>query len=181
MRTFKFFWTTHKWTGITLSLVLATLATTGFLLLLKKEFAWIQPPTADAAEFEGTVAGSDFLTNEELFDIVFAIGHRDFTSLADIDRVDFRPDSRVFKVRSSLHSEIQVDAVTGSVLSIAFRRSDIIEQIHDGSFFAKWIHDYAMPIVAMALFFLVFSGLWLWLEPISRRRRRERTRSGRTS
>ena len=45
MKSFKLFWTAHKWTGIVLAIVFASTAVTGFLLLVKKEFAWIQPPT----------------------------------------------------------------------------------------------------------------------------------------
>jgi len=171
VKTFKFFLRTHKWTGIILSVLLAMTAVTGFLLLVKKQVAWIQPPTMKGAAGEV----EDFITNQRLFEVVLSHGHADFQAMDDIDRVDFRPDKRVFKVRS-LHNnaEIQVDAITGDVLSIDVRRSDLIEQIHDGSFFAGWFHDWGMPVVALALLFLVFSGLWLWLEPVIRKARRRR-------
>ena len=97
----------------------------------------------------------------------------------DIDRVDFRPGKRVFKVRSNSFHEIQIDAVTGAVLQVAYRRSDWLETIHDGSFFAEWWHDWGMPVVSMGLLFLAFSGLWLWLEPKYRRRQRKRRQTTR--
>jgi len=72
-------------------------------------------------------------------------------------------------------SEIQVDAVTGKVLSTGkVRRSDLFEQIHDGSFWADWVHEWVMPFVSLALLFMVFSGLWLWIEPSVRKRRRKK-------
>ncbi len=172
MSSFKLFFNTHKWTGMTLSLIFATTSVTGFMLLLKKRVDWIQPATQQGAPGEL----SEFITVQELFEVVFAQKHPDFKTLDDIDRVDFRPDQRVHKVRS-IHnfSEFQVDAVTGEILSGRnVRRSDLLEKIHDGTFLAQWFHDWIMPVVAIALMFMVCSGIWLWLEPILRRRRRKK-------
>ncbi len=171
MSSFKLFWNIHKWTGIIAALFFAVTATTGFMLLIKKRVAWIQPPTMDG----GNGGVESFITNQELFEIVFSQDHADFQSLEDIDRVDFRPNQQVFKVRSEHnHSELQISAVTGEVLISSWRPSDLIEQIHDGSFLAGWIHDWVMPLVSFALLFLVFSGLWLWIEPKLRKRRRKK-------
>lgn len=172
MRTFKLFWNTHKWTGIVLALILATTAVTGFLLLLKKEFAWIQPPTQRGTEGDYR----EFASIGEVIDAVLAQGHEDFTSVDDVDRIDFRPGKSIHKVRSVRNdTEFQVDAMTGEVVSGPdVRRSDLIERIHDGSFIADWFHDYIMPLSAIGLLFLTFSGIWLWLEPKWRRRKRNR-------
>jgi uncharacterized iron-regulated membrane protein len=171
---FKFFWTTHKWVGIILAIVFLMIAGTGFLLLIKKDYDWIQPPTQRGEE--GTLA--DFITLQEMFASVFAEEHSDFRSMDDIDRVDFRPGKRIFKVRSNHnYSEIQVDAITGEVRSVATRNSDLIESIHDGSFFGDWAHGWVMPIASGAMIFLVFSGLWIWISPIVRRRRIRRARA----
>ena len=90
---------------------------------------------------------------------------------------DYRPGQNVFKVQSvHNHSEIQVDAITGEVLRTDVRRSDLLEDIHDGSFFGDWAHDWVWPIVPIALMFLVFSGLWLFIEPLVRRKKRRRRR-----
>lgn len=171
---FKFFWTTHKWAGIILSIVFVSTAITGFMLLIKKKVDWIQPPTQkdEAGEIE------DFISSQRLFEIVFEQNHQDFQSLDDIDRVDFRPGKRVFKVRSKHNlAEIQVGAVTGDVLSVSYRPSDLLENIHDGSFFGDWAHNWLMPATAIALLFMVFSGLWLWIHPILRKRRRRKERA----
>ena len=110
LKTFKFFWNTHKWTGITLALILMVMACTGFLLLLKKKYHWIQPTTMEGAS--GGV--EDFISSQRLFEVVLSAGNPAFRTFADIDRVDFRPHDRVFKVRSNSLHEIQVDAVTGA-------------------------------------------------------------------
>jgi uncharacterized iron-regulated membrane protein len=161
-RRYKFFWSTHKWTGIIASLILLNLSVTGILLLVKKRFEWIQPPTQKGVEGNA----EDFITISKLVEVVLSEDHPAFQSFADIDRVDFRPGKRVHKVRSVHdHAEIQVDAVTGEVLEVDWRPSDLIESLHDGSFFGGWVHDYLMPMVAVSLMFLVGSGLYLWLSP----------------
>ncbi len=179
MRLFKFFWQAHKWVGIVLAAWVILLSVTGFLLLIKKKVEWIQPSTQRDSE---PAAVESFIDNQRLFEIVFAENHPDFQTLGDIDRIDFRPGKAVFKVRSTHHdTEIQVGAVTGKVLSTATRRSDLIERIHDGSFFADYVHEYLSPAVAICLAFLACSGLWIWLEPVLRRRRRRAQRQRESS
>lgn len=173
MTSFSFFWTTHKWTGIVIALLLIMSSATGFLLLLKKDFAWIQPPTATATE--GTI--EDFAPIQTVVATIIAQDHPDFQTPDDIERIDTRPDNRLHKVRSRHHyTEYQVDAITAQIISGPERRtSDLLESIHDGSFFADWFHDWIMPLVPISILFLVFSGFWIWLQPKIKRARRERT------
>ena len=174
MSSFKLFWNLHKWTGIVASALILVTATTGILLLVKKQFAWIQPPTQSGAAGEP----DDFLPLQDALAAVLALEHPDFASVDDVDRIDVRPSKRVYKVRSEHHyAEVQVCAITGTVLSVDTRPSDLLEKIHDGSFFAGWFHDWLMPVYALSLVFLVFSGWWLWLEPRVRLRRRKRRAS----
>jgi uncharacterized iron-regulated membrane protein len=69
---------------------------------------------------------------------------------------------------------MQVGAISGEILSVDWRPSDLLESIHDGSFVGGWMHDWIMPAVPVAMMFLVFSGIWLWVEPVVRRRKRRR-------
>ena len=175
-RRYRWFWDIHKWAGLILALALAMLAVTGFLLLVKKDFASLQPPTISGHQG----AAERFVTLQDLFKSVFAHGHPDFKSLADIDRIDFRPGKRVHKIRSvHNHREMQVDAVTGKVLVVDWRPSDLLESIHDGSFFGDIVHDVLMPVVAFGLLLMVGTGLYLWIVPTARKwRRRRRLGSG---
>ncbi len=160
---YRFARQTHKWTGIILSLFIVLSAVSGFLLLQKKNSTWLQPPTLQG------VAGDidDLITIPELFSIVLSENHSDFQSVSDIDRVDFRPQKHIFKVCSILNnSEVQVDAITGEILSQNIRRSDLIENIHDGSFFGETFYQILMPLVTAGLLWLVISGLIIWLRPI---------------
>jgi uncharacterized iron-regulated membrane protein len=174
MNVFKTLWDLHKWTGLAICLVVAVTSVTGFLLLMKKEFSSIQPPTQVGAE--GTL--EEFISIAAVLDAARATGDPAFSTIDDIDRIDFRPGKRVHKVRSKHgHRELQVDAVTGVVLSHTWRPSDLIEEIHDGRWFAEIWHSYGMPIVALALLFLSFSGVYIWITPVLRKRRRRRART----
>ena len=167
MTALKFFWKTHRWTGLTLGLIFLLTAGTGLLLLWKKEFDALQPPTRSGAE--GTVA--DFLPLSDVFRIVLAQEHADFRTAEDIDRIDVRPGKRVYKVRSKHNdTEIQVDAIGGTVLSTDVRNSDFLERLHDGSWIGDGFKVFAMPLAAIGLLYLVFSGYWMWLHPKLRRR-----------
>jgi uncharacterized iron-regulated membrane protein len=161
MKSYKIVWQMHKWVGIVSALILVNVSVTGLLLLEKKKVAWLQPPTQTGQT--GTAA--DFISIAELFAAVAQIQHPDFPDAAAVDRVDLRPAKRVFKVRSRFNrAEVQVDAVNGRILSIAPRRSDLLEALHDGSWFGAWMHGWVMPLAAVANLLLVLTGLTLWLK-----------------
>lgn len=162
MKPYRLCWELHKWIGVALSLVLINISITGLLLLEKKNYKWIQPATRQGQE--GLPA--DFVTIQATIDTVLGCNHPDFANLDAINRIEIRPGQRVYKILSKTnYAEIQIDAVTGQVLNIASRRSDLLEQLHDGSLFSPWIHGKIMPTVAVANIVLVLSGLYLWLGP----------------
>ena len=66
---------------------------------------------------------------------------------------------------------IQLDASTGKLLHIEKRRSDFIENIHDGSYIDKitglngaFKLSYT-TIMGGALLMLTITGFWLWYNP----------------
>jgi uncharacterized iron-regulated membrane protein len=172
MTLFKLCWEAHKWIGIALSLILINISVTGLLLLEKKQYDWIQPSTCRGQPG----SPDDFISMQRVLEAVLACGHPDFPDVNAVDRVDFRPGKRVYKVRSQTrHAEIQVDAITGEILSTSTRFCDFLEQLHDGSILGAWMHDMIMPIVAVANTVLALSGLYLWLGPkFTRKRRRQK-------
>lgn len=173
MKAFKFFWTAHRWTGVVAAIFILHVAVTGVLLIVKKRFPSLQPPTCSGAP--GGVA--DFITLQRLFEAAARSGHAAFATPEDIDRIDFQPGKRVFKVLSAHgYEELQVDAVSGAILSHDWRPSDLIEDLHDGSWFGDWVHAGPWILVPIALIFLSVSGIYLWIEPLLRKRRR-RTRA----
>lgn len=169
MKSYKLFWVTHKWVGIVLALVILNIAGTGILLLFKKDVAWIQPPT------QRGVASNEFgIGFEDVLTACRSDPRLEVSTWDDIDRLDVRPGKGMMKVRTNNSWEAQVDLATGELLQVQYRRSDLIESIHDGSFFGDWAHDWVWTATALSLFFLAFSGYWLWIEPKVRRARRKK-------
>ncbi len=91
----------------------------------------------------------------------------------DLQRIDARPEKGMVKfVFENHYWGIQLDATTGEVLSINQRRSDLIENIHDGRVLdilfktdgeiIKLIYTTTM---GLALFLFTATGFWLWYGP----------------
>ncbi len=170
MRLFRALWLLHRWLGITLGLVLMLSAVTGFLLLRKKDHEWLQPTmmrgeAGPAARLQPLPA---------VYAAVFALGVPEFRSESDIARIDFRPAQRVHKVISKHDDlEVQVCAITLRTQGPAPRRSDLLERLHDGSYFGDFAHGALMPLAAITLLFLATSGyvMWAWPKWLRWRRR----------
>lgn len=130
---------------------------TGILLILKKEIEWVQPPSARG---EGNIPEISF---EQIINTAKQVEEAGITGWPDIDRLDVRPGKGIVKIRAKNQWEIQIDHQTMEILQVAYRRSDFIESIHDGSYF----HDLAklglfLPC-AIILFVLWITGLYLFL------------------
>ncbi len=168
MRAFRLLWLLHRWIGVGIGLVLLVTASTGFLLLMKKEWAWVQPPVV-----RGEAGPASALKPlQDVYAAVFALGLPEFRSEDDIARIDFRPAQRVHKVVSVHdHVEVQVCATTLRTSGPNRRVSDLLEQIHDGSWFGSFAHSGVMPIAAASLVFLAISGYVMWLWPKWQRRK----------
>jgi hypothetical protein len=92
---------------------------------------------------------------------------------SDIDRIDLRVDRGIAKIRANSGWEVQVDTQTAQVLHVAYRRSDIIETLHDGSFFADWIKLYIFLPTGILLIIMWGTGAYLFLLPrIAKRKKR---------
>lgn len=167
----------HRWAGLLGSLFLVLIAVTGFLLALKRRFVWIQPPTA-----QGTLA-NDFSNAAPLDAITGAalrLGLPELQGPEDIGRMELHSDRGIYKLISERgFHEVQVDAVTAKVLSVGRRNDQLIEAIHDLSFFSPWVRDWVLPIVALVLLGLGLTGIYLFFTPIYRRWVHHRTKSPR--
>ena len=91
----------------------------------------------------------------------------------ELERIDARPDKGMVKfVFIEGYWGVQLDCTTGELLHIERRRSDFIENIHDGS-----LLDYLFDtedeqfkvvytsIMGAALLMFTITGFWLWIGP----------------
>ena len=86
----------------------------------------------------------------------------------DIDRIDIRPNKGIAKIRSKNNWEIQLDIESAEIYSVSFRRSDIIESVHDGSFFSDYVKFGLFFPSGILLIVLSFTGIYLFIVPILR-------------
>lgn len=155
----------HRWGAIAIAVPAAIVIVSGVLLQLKKQWTWVQPPTQRGAEPALTISFDDIMAS------VASRPEAGIASWDDVDRLDVRPSRGVVKVRGKNRWEVQVDTSTGAVLQSTHRRSDLIESIHDGS----WFHDTAKLWIflpnGLVLLLLWLTGVYLWALPIVKRRR----------
>ncbi len=158
----------HRWGSITIALPIVVIIVTGIILQLKKEVAWIQPPTQIGSSREVGI------TFEAILNTAKTVPQAGIESWDDIDRLDVRPGKGMLKVRGKNRWEVQIDTKTGEILQVAYRRSDLIESIHDGSFFHKKFKFWLFLPAGLILFGLWVTGLYLFLLPHMNKRKRRR-------
>ncbi len=155
----------HYWLSIAIALPVLIVISTGLLLQLKKQLPWIQP-----AQQRGT-GQVPVLTFSKLLDICQTVPEAGIRGWTDINRVDVRPGHGVTKVWAKNNWEIQVDSQSGKVLQVAYRRSDLIESLHDGSWFHPLAKAWIFLPAGIALLALWITGICLFAFPILARRR----------
>jgi uncharacterized iron-regulated membrane protein len=169
----------HRWGAILIALPVVVIIVSGVLLHLKKESDWIQPPTQSGS------SGDLSLRLVQILAATQAVPEAEVKSWGDIERVDVRPANGMLKVRCKNRWEVQLDAKTGEVLHVAYRRSDLIESIHDGSFFHERIKFWVFLPTALVLGILWVSGIYLFFLPYyakwKKRRKKARETQQKTS
>lgn len=158
----------HRWGSIAAMVPMLIVICSGLLLLLKKNLTWIQPPTASPPAT--TTAGPPVVTFEQVLAAVASVPAVEVAGWSDVNRLDMRVKDGVVKVQCKSGWEVQVCAITGDVLHHAIRRSDLIEAIHDGSFFHPAAKLWVFLPNGLVLLGLWLTGMWLWVMPYLRRR-----------
>ena len=159
----------HYWGAVACAIPIAIVIVTGVLLLLKKDFEWIQPSS------EKGLGQQPAISFDSVLPLLRDIEEIQVDSWKQIKRIDVRPSKGIFKIQLKDNWEVQMDHQTGEILKVAFRRSDIIEAIHDGSYF----HDKAKLTVflpaALVLLILWITGIYLFvITELAKRRSKQK-------
>jgi uncharacterized iron-regulated membrane protein len=149
----------HRWVAFGVALPAAVILGTGILLQLKKQVHWIQPIEQRGT---GKAPQIDF---DRILAVCQTVPEAGVKTWDDVNRLDVRPSKGMLKVWCMNNWEVQIDIVSGDVLQVAYRRSDLIESIHDGS----WFHDLAkywlfLP-AGVCLLALWATGVYLFVLP----------------
>ena len=103
-----------------------------------------------------------------------------FSNLSpELERIDIRKQKGMVKfIFEHHHWGIQLDGATGKVLHIGKRRSDFVENLHDGSIVDNalgtngYFKLFYTSVMGLALLTFVLTGFWLWFGPKRMRRSR---------
>ncbi len=159
----------HRWGSIIIAVPIVVMLGAGVLLTLKKDVDWIQPPTREGSSLEVPSA-----TFEEMFAAAKSVPEAGIEKWQDLARVDIKPDKGIVKFISKSRWEVQIDTSTAEILQVAYRRSDLIETIHDGTFFAEPAKLFLILPAGVVLFVLWCTGLYMFFLPHYKRRQRRR-------
>ena len=174
MKFFKFNRFFHRWGSIIVSVPILLVIITGILLLLKKESDWIQPPTQPGTPNELGVSFDDILKMAQ------SVPEAEIQTWDDVSRLDVRPAKGMLKVRANNGWEIQLDSQSGNILQIAYRRTDIIESLHDGSFFHSHTKLWLFLPSGIIILGLWLTGIYLFFKPTLTKRKRRKNNSSHT-
>lgn len=161
----------HNWGAIVIALPLLLVIGSGLFLQLKKDFDWIQPPTVN-----GVNKALPALTFEDVLARVNGVPQATGLKWQEFDRIDFKPNKGMAKFITPDNYEIQIDITTGEILSVAYRRSDIIESLHDGTFFGDFAKYYVILPSGIALFILWMSGIYMFFHPRLQKRKKKKAK-----
>lgn len=159
----------HRWGAIITAIPLLIVILSGLLLQVKKQVEWVQP-----ASQKGSVTEGEFPTSlQSLLTVAKSVPEAEIASWSDVDRIDVRPTKGIAKIQCKNRWELQVDLATLQILSSTYRRSDLIESFHDGSFFSDSAKLWVFLPNALVLLALWGTGMWLWYLPIRAKRKKK--------
>ncbi|MDP3313190.1 PepSY domain-containing protein [Lutibacter sp.] len=100
-----------------------------------------------------------------------------------LDRIDIRKEKGIVKFIFEKHLwEVQLDGVSGDLLHLGKRQSDLIESIHDGSILDAYfgttntqIKVIYTSIMGFSLLLFTITGFWLWYGPKKMKRLKNKT------
>jgi hypothetical protein len=165
----RIFRKTHRITAIYLFSVFLVISVTGLLLGWKEHSnGYILPESTAGSNTElSEWLPVDVLQNSALEALD---NFSDGKLSKEISRIDIRPAKGIVKFVFKHHYwEVQLDGATAEVLQVAKRRSDLIENIHDGSVIDQVFgtRNKAFKLIyttvsGLALLLFTVTGFWLW-------------------
>jgi uncharacterized iron-regulated membrane protein len=154
-----FFRKSHRWGAALVAAPFLLVLVTGLLLQVKKQVPWVQPATQKGEGKQPTIGFGAIL------EAVKGVPEAEVASWSDVERMDVRPRDGVVKVQCKSRYEVQVDFQTGRVVQVEFRRSDLIESLHDGSWFGEPAKLYVFLPAALVVLGLWLTGVYLFVLP----------------
>lgn len=157
----------HYWGSAIIIIPFMIVLVSGLLLQVKKEVPWVQPKTIKTEERNLT------LSFEQILEVSKTVEQAGIKSWKDIKLLDIRPNHGVTKIITKDNWEIQIHNKTASVLAVNIRRSDIIESIHDGSWFHEDAKLWLFLPSALIVLVLTITGFYIFLKMLPSKMRKK--------
>ena len=119
----------HYWLGWIVIIPWAFVISSGLLLQVRYEVPWVMPVQQQG---QGTVPSLEFTQVLETAQQYPEYGVQNWE---DVWRVYVYPNQGITTIRAKNKQEFQIDSSTGEVLQVAVRRTDWLEDVHEG----KWM------------------------------------------
>ena len=146
----------HYWLAILAAFPIFIVIISGLILQVKDEVAWVKPP-----EQRG-LTNKPSLSYSQIFDIARMVPQASIQDWKDIWRIYLKPGKGIAKVQAKNNWEVQIDFATGDILQVAYRRTDFIEDIHQGSFLVKWPRLWIFLPAGIIFLILWISGIYMF-------------------
>lgn len=167
----RFFRKVHRSMGAVLFIFFFVISITGLLLGWKKNSGgYLLPET-----IKGTSNDlKKWLSIDSLYKIATTYYKDSIAPGASVilERIDIRNEKGTIKfVFEHNFMGLQLDGTTGKILSVDKRRSDFVENIHDGSLLDHYfgtgntIKLVYTSVMGTALLLFTITGFWLWYGP----------------
>lgn len=138
----------HYWLGWVVIIPWAFVISSGLLLQVRYEVPWVMPIQQQG---QGTVPEIEFVQVLEKARQLPDYGVQEWQ---DVWRVYVYPNQGITTVRAKNRQELQIDSATAEVLQVAVRRTDWLEDIHEG----KWM---GLNLWLFLPVHIVSLGLWI--------------------
>lgn len=129
LRLKSFMLTYHYWLGWIVIIPWAFVIASGLLLQVRYEVPWVMPVQQQG---QGTVPKIEF---PQVLETARQFPEYGVSDWKDVWRVYVYPNKGITTIRAQNRQEFQIDSATGEVLQVAIRRTDWLEDVHEG----KWM------------------------------------------
>lgn len=138
----------HRYVALAVTIPLIFIAVTGIILQLRNQFEWLQPASVSSTLTEAPLLTLDNLTTQY--------------GAANIEQIIWRPGKKNMAVRLYDGTELQLHPQTGEILKSAKRRTNILIELHQGSWLGKFGQYFIYFISGLGLCFLIGTGLLIY-------------------
>lgn len=117
----------HYWLGWVVIIPWAFVISSGLLLQVRYEVPWVMPVQQQG---QGTVPQLQFT---QILATARQYPEYGVENWEDVWRMYVYPDRGISTIRAANKQEFQIDSTTGEVLQVAVRRTDWLEDLHEGN------------------------------------------------